>query len=249
MWKEFRVFARTAVALVALVCASGCTVTREFTISAKPADAVLKVEGVERGRGPITEVITFNNENDVRRVTASRLGYKDQTITLTRDMEKTNIVIELKPQSKRVTVNVSPVPATILVDGRPITAERVTSTTFDLEFTVDARNNWIVHTVSAERPGFLPAQATITWAAPQTVYDLRLEPMRKNLSISTNPPGAQVFIDGEEVGRSPVELRDRPFAFDIEKNLFVPQRVKLVKPGFDPVETEISWDGGRGEYS
>jgi len=229
-----------------VVC--GCAVSKEITVSTKPADALIKIDGVDRGRGPITETFTFNNETDVRRVQASRLGYKEQTVNLTRDFDKTSLLVELKPQTKRVTINVLPVPGTILVDGRLMGPERVSTNSTELEFTVDARNNWNTHTLTAERPGFAPAHSTVTWAATETVYNLRLEPMRKTVNLTTNPPGAQVFIDGESVGTSPLVLSDRAFPYDVDGNAYVPQTVKVVKAGFDPIEQTISWDDGKTDY-
>lgn len=242
-------FSLAPICALILIAATGCTVSKTVTVSAKPADAIIKIDGVERGRGPLTEVFTFQNETDTRRVQVSRLGFKDQTVTVPRDFDKDTLVVELKPQSKRVTFNVTPVPATILVDGRSITSERVSSTSAELEFTVDNRNIWNTHTVVAERPGFAPAQAVVTWQAPETAINLRLEPMRKSVSIKTTPPNAQVFVDGEAVGNSPVVLADRAFPYDVDSSSYVVQKVKVVKPGFDPVEQEISWEDGKTDYN
>lgn len=228
--------------------ATGCAVNKQVTISAKPADAVIKIDGVDRGRGPITENFVFNKETDIKRVTVGRLGFKEQVVNVTRDYERDTLVVELKPERKRVTFNVTPVPAVVSVDGRPVGADRVSSTSAELEFTVDARNQWTTHTASADRPGFLPSQAIVTWQGPE-VINLRLEPMRKNVRIETVPTGAQVFVDGEAVGNSPVVLTERAFPYDVDANAFVPQTVKVVKPGFDPIEQTVSWDEGRTDYT
>lgn len=226
----------------------GCATTRTVTLSARPADAVFKVEGVERGRGPITETFTFTSPTDVKRVQASRLGYKDQTVTLTRDFDRSTLLIDLKPQTKRITVNVTPVDGLVYLNDRPLAPDPVNSTAAEVEFAVDPRNNWIPQTLRAERVGFVAAETQVNFADRETSYTLQLAPMRKNVAIATNPPGAEVFIDGEPVGTSPLVLNDRPFPFDVDANQFVPQQLKAVKAGFDPVETTLSWDDGRRDY-
>jgi hypothetical protein len=235
-------------AIVSLYLAGGCATTRTVTITARPADALIKIDGVDRGRGPVTENFTFTDASAVHRVQAVRLGFKDQTVNLTRDFDKETLLIDLKPQTKRVTFNVAPVGGMVYVDGKPLAADPVISTSAELEFTVDAQNRWTTHTVRAERPGFVAAETVVNWADRETAYTLRLEPMRKNVSITTNPPGAQLFIDGQEVGKSPLVVADRPFRFDVDKNEFAKQTIKAVKPGFDPIEQEISWDDGRTDY-
>ena len=236
----------------ALLCLSlvlvGCATTRTVTITARPPDALLKINGVDRGRGPVTETFTFNSDADVHRVQASRLGFKDQTVTLARSFDKNSLLIELRPQTKRLSFSVSPVPGTIYVDGKPLAPDPVVTTSTELEFTVDARNNWIPHTVRVERAGFVPTELVVNYTDRDSSYALALEPMRKTLNIATNPPGAQVFLDGESVGNSPLVVSNRAFSFDVERNRFVPQTVKAVKPGFDPVELSIDWDDGRTDY-
>src|SRR5579884_3612696 len=100
--------------------AAGCATNREVTISARPADAVISVDGTPRGRGPVTEKLTFHGDEEVHHVSASRPGYQDRVVDLTRDDDKAEVLIELQPKTKRVTVRVVPVPAIVSVDGRPV---------------------------------------------------------------------------------------------------------------------------------
>jgi len=58
-----------------------------------------------------------------------------------------------------------------------------------------------------------------------------------------------LFTDGENVGTTPVTLSNRAFPYDSEANSYVPQTVKVVKAGFDPIEKTISWDDGQSDYS
>jgi hypothetical protein len=230
------------------VLAVGCTTTRQITISTKPADAAIKVDGNDRGRGKVVETMVFKDKHDTRVVTASRLGFKEQSIPVKADWKGDNVDIELKPLTRKVTISVAPVGGKITIDGE-VVAPEADSITRELPFTVDARNNWTTHTVVVERPGFERLERVISWQDKEPTYTLRLEPQKKNLNITTNPPGAQVFIDGEPLGKSPLTITGRAFPVDLATDEVVPQKLRVVRPGYDPVEMSISWDEGKADYN
>jgi len=239
--------------LCALVLLTGCAVQKTVTITTRPPDALVKVNGAERGRGTVVEKFTFKNPGDVFYVTASRKGFQDRTVTVTRENALESLSLEMKPQVRRVSITTSPVPAIISVRGpdgmtRPLTAEPASAVSADVEFTVDAQDNWITHTIVAERKGFLKAEQVVAWTDNTPIYNLRLESMRKDLKITTNPAGATIFIDGVEVGTSPLHEKQRPFEFDVASNNWVDKTVKVVKAGFDPIERKISWDNAQVDY-
>ncbi|HEX8521973.1 MAG TPA: PEGA domain-containing protein, partial [Tepidisphaeraceae bacterium] len=151
--------------------------------------------------------------------------------------------------TKRVTFNVQPVPASISVDGRTITTEPSESASAELEFTVDARNNWTPHTVTAEHEGFEPAKQVVNWQDQQTTYALELQPRKKDLTINTTPPGAQIYLNDELVGTSPVTVSARPFPIDLDTNQVIPQRIRATKAGYPEVNLKIGWDEGKSDYS
>lgn len=234
-------------AVCSLALLVGCVTRREITITARPGDANIAVDGTDRGPGPVTEKFKFHGGDDVHHVSASRLGYTPQTIEITRAYEQSDLLIQLEPQKKSVTLHVAPVPAVISVDGKPVSDLPVTETAVTLPFTVDERNEWTQHLVQVSRPGYETVERVIKWDDPSPDYTLTLEPMRKDLSISTTPPGAQVLINGQPVGVSPATAK--AFVFPVDKNgKFLPQRVTARKPGYDPVEQSISWDNGRTSY-
>ena len=73
--------------------------------------------------------------------------------------------------------------------------------------------------------------------------------MRKDLAIVTNPPGAQVTINGETLGTSPITYAGWAFPVKPDTGEFIPQKVAAIKPGYDPAEISIGWDDGRKDYS
>ncbi len=238
----------TMICMGALLLLAGCAVQKSVTITTRPPDALVKINGAERGRGTIVEKFTFKNPGDVFYVTASRKGFQDRTATVTRENAQDKLTLDLKPQIRRISITTSPVPAIISVDGKPLTAEPTSAVSADVEFTVDTQDNWISHTVVAERNGFIKAEQSVSWTDTNPIYNLKLDPMSKDLKITTNPVGALVSIDGVEVGKSPVTLGQRPFEYDVTSNTWIEKTVRVVKAGFDPIERKISWDNAQTEY-
>ena len=236
------------VAIGVLALLAGCTTTREITISAQPPDAEMTIDGVDRGRGPLIQTFKFNSSDDVHHITAVRLGYAPQTVDLTRDYGGSNLLLTLEKQRRAITLHVKPVPALITIDGSALSDLPVEDTTVTLPFTVDDKNEWTQHVIQATREGYQPAEQTIRWEDTSTDYTLELDAMRKNLSITTNPPGAQVAIEGKLMGRSPIAAKAYAFPVDPKTGKFLPQKVTVSKPGYDPVDQPISWDNGRTNY-
>lgn len=234
-----------------LVCSFvvGCATTRRITITSKPADAMIKVDGADVGKAPVLQEFVFRDEKTTHRVSASKLGFKEQVFNLTRDYDKETLVIDLKPQTKRINISVSPVPAVVSINGKPVSADAQTAVSQELEFTVDPLGRWSTYNISAERAGFLPAQAVVKFEDRDPVYVLQLEPMKKDLVINTIPAGADVAVDGESIGKSPAHRADVPFEYDITSEQFLPRKIKLTKPGYDPYEAEIGWDDGKTDYT
>ncbi|MBC8105946.1 MAG: PEGA domain-containing protein [Anaerolineae bacterium] len=242
-----RLFPVIGLAVLLAMCAGGCGYSKAFTIRANPPDAQITVDGVPRGRGPITEQFTFDASRSSHRVTATRLGYTEFTKVITPESRK-DVVFELKPLTRLVNFTVQPAPAIISIDGKPVAPGPVQNYSKTLEFTVDEKNYWTKYTVRAERPNFQPAEIVISWPDPGQNYVLNLEPMRKDLSITSNPPGASVSLDGEPLGTTPLIDKGREFPANLETNEFRTHKLTFTKAGFDPVESEISWDDAKSAY-
>ncbi|MDP9172325.1 MAG: hypothetical protein M3O30_00465 [Planctomycetota bacterium] len=236
--------------LLLLMMLAACSQSRVITITTRPPDAQLSIDGIDRGPAPVTDKLVFKNSQSIHVITATRSGYQDQTLTLTRDDASGNVEIDLKPFSRRFTFITSPVPAVISINGVPLTSEAVARIGRDLDFTKDEHDAWTQYTVTAARPGFQTVQQTLTWVANSPTADILLQllPMRKDLSIDTTPSGATITIDGDLAGITPFVDKGREFNFDPQTNQFIPHRLRIVKPGYDPIEQTISWDGGKTDY-
>src|SRR5688500_3730495 len=233
---------------VLLSLIGGCSTTKVVTITTNPPDATIKVNGQYRGMGKHTETFVFSKDDDAHMVTVSRLGYKEKPVPITRNFQGDHVQVELNPLTRRVNFVISPLPAHLIIDGQRVTTEPTTTVSRELEFTVDAGNNWINHKVVAERPGFKADEVTVAWMDQDPNYTLNLGLLKKNLSITSNPEGAEVYIDGERVGVTPVSLQEWAFPPDTNSGEIIPQRLKVVKAGYPDVEQELGWDEGRTAY-
>jgi Tol biopolymer transport system component len=238
--------------LAALLFVSGCATTRTVTLTTQPPDALIKVNNVERGTSPVIEKFVFQQPTDVFYVTASRKGFQDQTVTVTRESANESLNISLKPYVRKVSVIIQPVPAIISLDGRPLTPEPVSVFTTDVPFSVDKSDNWVDHTLTAERTGYIKDEQKIKFGDSTTLYTLKLDVMRKDVKITSDPSGAKAYIDNEEVGTTPLTIHQRPFEYDTTAGAgggaWVDHVIKVVKPGYDPIETKLSWDNGQTDY-
>jgi len=225
----------------------GCSTTREINITTKPADALISVDGADRGKGQVVESLSFKGD-EVHHISAKRLGYRDEDVPLTSQYDKPDLLIELKPRTKQFTVHVEPVPATISVDGKPQGDAPVADTQLILPFTVDANNQPITHTIQVSRPGYQPAEQVVRWDDTTTNFTLTMDLMRKDLVIRTNPTGAAVTIGDKVMGKSPIEAKNFPFPPDPATGQIAPLTVVVNKAGYDPVTTKIDWDNGRRDY-
>ncbi len=240
---------RILIALLLATLAAGCTTQRTVTITTKPADAFLKIDGVDRGRAPVSDTFEFVTKNQAHRVVASREGYKDATWNLTADYTANTREITLLPLTRKITINVVPEPAVISINGKPVDPQPITTATLpDLEFTKDALGNWTTYEITAEREGFQTARRTISWPDRDPNYTLQLLPVQKNLRVTTDPDGAVIYLDDEKLGVAPVQTKATQFRVDPDQNKLIPRTLRALKPGYDPVEQPIAWDGGREAY-
>src|SRR4051794_20937002 len=184
---------------VLLVCL-GCATKRTITIIPQPPDAAISIDDKAVGTGQLTKTIEFKNATETHRVSASRRGYQEAAIDLTSTYDSNELVLNLKPFTRVVNILVRPAPAIVKVNGEPVVDKPISAISKRLQFTVDDNDNWTKSLLSAERPGFTPAQTTVSWTdAHEPVYTLTMQPIKKDLSVTTTPPGAQVTLDDQSL--------------------------------------------------
>jgi hypothetical protein len=183
---------------------------------------------------------------------ARRLGFKDEPKMITRDYTSDTLELEMKQQTRKINLSIFPVAATVSIDGIPVTNnEPVSTLSRELSFTVDSKGAWTVHTATIERFGFQTQTKPITWTDRDPDYTINLDRVRKDLSITTTPPGANVSLDGQFLGTTgSTPVRDPACEFDVDPdtNQWVTRTLHATKPGYDPVDKPISWDNGKTDY-
>jgi hypothetical protein len=235
--------AAVLVGLLILLAGTGCQVAqREVLITTTPPDAAIVIDGVERGRGRFQAPMMFGGGRTYT-VRVSRLGFTDQSFVLDGTPEKDVNYVNLKPRLRQVKLQVNPpLPAVLRIDGRAVSNEPRLEWTQTLEFTVDREDRWTTHVATVERAGYQPAEVILRFDDPQSTYTLTLEPVKKDVRIVTDPPGAVVYIDGERVGISPVRRDDFVLGIDPLTNEWRRYRVRAEKPNYEPAEAVLSWD-------
>lgn len=240
-----------AVGGLLLAALAGCgSATRTITITTKPPDAQIDVNGVPRGRGRVVQQFQFRSQGQSHRVTASRPGYGPDEFRVTLDDPPTSsLELALSPLSKTVRINVSPA-AYISINDRPLAEDMVSGIDAVLGFGVDNENRFPIYTIRATRPNYQDAVQTVTANDPQRRYDLELKPLRKPLKITTNPPGAQIYIDNEDYGKaSPFVTVEAGLEFpEDEKGELIERVVEARLPGYEPTRQSIGWDDGKTDY-
>lgn len=169
-----RAFTAVSAAMVVVVlgCLSGCARSRTFTIYAKPADARLVIDGIDRGPGPITRRFEFGGSSDAARVVAIREGYESKTQRLNANTPRDTVVIELRPIGPKAILSVEP-PAMVRVNGvlvRPTPVRQY-------ELTLDGSTPDKTYSVVAEQTGYARETRTISAKDPQGYYRIVLKPL------------------------------------------------------------------------
>ena len=181
--------------------------------------------------GHIAQTFKFQGNDDVHHVSATRLGYASQTVELTKGYDQPDLLIQLEPQKKTLTFHVAPVAGIISVDGKPVGDAPLTETTVVLPLRWTKRINGRSTPYRHRGRGYHDAQQVVRWDDQSADYTLNLDTMRKDLSVTTTPPGAQVSINGQALGSSPVTAKGFAFPADPRTGKYLPQRLAVSKPG------------------
>ena len=232
---------------VLVTALGGCARSRVVTITTDPPDAIIRVDNRDRGRGPLTETFTFGGDTVAHTVTVRREGYNDKVVTITPESAE-QLPIRLKPMARRITVKVKPADAVVKLDGQALLPDASGEIRKEVEFPLDAAGGWVMHVLTAEHPKYEPIERTLSYENPETEVTLDLAAVRKNLQIVTVPEGAEVYINDEFFGASPVTRDAFPFPVDEATGDHVKLTVRVEKPGFETRTETISWDDGRENY-
>lgn len=190
-----------------------------LSVRTRPDEAArLTVDGTERGTTPLTVEALAPGEHAIQ-VRSPRYLDARATIDIQGGGIEQSLELVLVPRWAPVTVTSAPV-ATLWVDGEESGPVPITVELFEGE-----------HDLELRREGFKPWRQRISVAAnqPQTLPEVTLEPADGLLELTSTPSGANVSVNGEYAGQTPLVLALAP-----DRD----HRLSLSKAGYGPVTRE-----------
>ncbi|MFT4768257.1 MAG: sulfatase activating formylglycine-generating enzyme [Glaciecola sp.] len=184
-----------------------------LAMESDPAGATLTVDGEVIGVTPLID-LPIEAGSRVLRLELPRYLPLEQTIEVTgRDIQQ-RLDLSLDPAWANVSVDSAPAGAELLIDGIPVGKTPATLEVLQGE-----------HELVLELPGFAGEQRVLN-IEPGVAQDLGsvvLIPATGVLSLRSTPSGANVSVDGEFAGQTPLEL-------ELEPNM--DHRISLSRAGY-----------------
>jgi formylglycine-generating enzyme required for sulfatase activity len=194
------------------------------SFASDPPGAQVRVDGASVGATPLTVDLTSGN----RAVEVGLEGYEPQArrIAVMVDVPLRVPVFHLEPRPGRLSVRSEPPGAAVSIDGR-FRGEA------PIELDVEAR---VPHVVRLTRAGHRPAEVTVTLARGETQpVALTLAAEQGEVQVASEPPDADLFVDGQPRGKAGQTLNLSAVAHEIELRRagYEPHKVTVTpRPGF-----------------
>ena len=199
-----------------------------LTVASSPASADIYIDGQLVGRTPLNRSFAAGDRELIVEID----GYRAHSETLTLAAgESTGVSIQLAELTGNVRITSDPPGAAITMDGAA--TGQVTPATFE----VLSVNRSVP--VRLSLAGFPDVGFQVRAEADTTIEVSRSMGIRRtDLTVSSNPPGAFVFLDGRAMGTAPHTLDDVTYGA---------HTLRLVQDGYADWTREISVpvDGGR----
>ena len=202
-------------------------VTSSVMISSEPAGAKVIFQGRAQGVTPLVISDLAVGDYSAQIV---RPGYGEERISwkIVNERPLPLLSVKLKLTSGRVLVRTRPEAANVFIGGKPVG-------TSPWNGTLEAG----IYSVRVERDGFNSREEQVTVVSgKQVTVDIALETRPGSLAVTSEPSGADIFVEGRKVGVT-------PWKFDgIRAGNY---SVKLVHPGYDSAERVIAVAPARNE--
>ena len=185
----------------------------KISFATRPEGARVLVDGEMLGTTPLDALPVAAGEHELKVLAERYLAHRD-TIEVTGMEVAQTFAVDLQPAWANVAISSVPVGATIYVDG-----EAVGQTPALLEILQGE------HQVELQLPRYRSWQQTLSVSAGvhQNLEPVTLQPADGILALSSRPAGANVTVDGEFQGQTPLNLSLEP---DGE------HRIAVFKPGY-----------------
>ncbi|MEM0954105.1 MAG: PEGA domain-containing protein [Pseudomonadota bacterium] len=185
----------------------------KVSFTTQPSGAQVLVDGDSLGSTPLNAQLVDAGNRELRLLAERYLPYRE-TIEVTGLEVAQTFSVDLEPAWANIALSSVPIGATVFVDG-----EERGKTPALLEILQGE------HQVELQMPRFRPWQQTLSVSAGvhQNLEPVTLLPADGLLRLSSQPAGANVTVDGEFQGQTPIELSLDP---DGER------RITVFKPGY-----------------
>jgi formylglycine-generating enzyme required for sulfatase activity len=184
-----------------------------LSIGSQPAGARVVIDGEAVGVTPLQDLPVEAGEHTLQ-LQAERYLPVEQPLLITGRNIPQQLQLELAPAWAEVVVDSLPAGATVLVDG-----EAVGTTPATVEILQGERQLILQLATYADWQQSLELSA----GEPQDLGRIKLQPAAGMLSLSSVPSGANVTLDGEFQGQTPLELTVSPGKA---------HRLAVFKPGY-----------------
>ena len=183
------------------------------SIDSAPAGASVQVDGEAVGQTPLRDLPIEAGTHSLS-ISAERYLPLSQVLEVTGRNIPQQLTLELAPAWAEVGINSLPAGANILVDG-----EALGTTPATLELLAGERQ------LILQLPGYADARQTLTITAGQAqqLDTIALQPAAGLLELASVPGGANVTLDGEFQGQTPITLELTPGKT---------HRLAVFKPGY-----------------
>ena len=153
-----------------------------------------------------------------------RPGRRDQTIEAGKTAE---VISRLKAIEGSLEIHSEPSGAKVSLDGNPVGDTPLTL--FPIPYGP--------HRIRMDRVGYEPHEEQVQVKTNQKVRILvALKKRVGEVRVETEPPGAQVYLDGKSAGVSPYEGKDLSPG---------PMKVRVTKEGYEPWEKNVTVEAGK----
>jgi len=207
----------------------GCSQTKSIIVDSSPSNANIFINDVQKGQTPYKEDLIFSRTVNSYSVKVTKDGYKDATeIIKYEPAEKRKYILNLENYSKFIVINSNPTNSIVYING---TKAGITPLKKSLIF----NNELEIIQVVLEKKGFKESNIDVGYKPiDQTEYTVTLEKISKIVEISSHPSNANIFIDGTEVGITPLKTE----LFFIDEN--ITKLIKAKMKGYNDEEIIIS---------
>ena len=201
--------------------------TGTLRIRSTPSGARVWVDHVEVGRTPLLYDVA-EGEHTVRIAADFHAPYSTTARVSARRTRP--VTAELQRGAGTVEIDTD-------IDGAQVTIRTRDFDQFPLRLTGLSEANY-QYRVTA--PGYEPIEDSFSWEDGQNVYIwLEMQSSAGRFTVQTDPSGATVFLDGEDIGPSPIELEG------VEQGAHL---VRIVQRGYaDLLRVVDTSDGSNGD--